>query len=147
MIFKRVYAMRNILSVAAVLLLTACSWANPFTVSKNGTDKTFEPNRFLWQAAQDKLSFMTIGQEDKAAGVMSTNWSKVSENAAEEFKVEVKVLSPNLRADCLRLTVYKRTKNGSSWREEFASSETTHKMEEAIINRARVLYRESLAFK
>lgn len=129
------------------MLLAACSWTNPFSDAANGTEKNFEPNRFLWQAAQDKLSFMTIGQEDKAAGVLSTNWSRVSENANEEFKAEVKVLSPKLRADCLRVTVYKRTKNGSSWREGFASVETTRKMEEAIINRARVLYRESLALK
>ena len=133
---------KTMAAVLAVLILTGgCSLLNPFVKESTETEARFEPNKFLWLAAKDKLSFLKIVSEDKERGVMTSNWGRVNNIADEEFKIEVKVLSTSLRSDCLQATVYKRVWQGNQWVEESANQE----VENAILNQARILYRKSLA--
>lgn len=130
--------------LAAVLLLSACSslnplnwWSKPEPVQET---VRFEPNRFLWQAAGEKLSFMN-DVKDNVDGTMTTGWTAVG-NA--EYKVDVQVSSDQLRCDALSARVYKRLRSGQGWIAAEENSELNRKVEDAILNRARVLYRESL---
>ncbi len=124
--------MKKLCAIFMVLLFAAsCSWLNPFAKKTSETPADLEPNKFLWQAAKEKLSFATIEKEDRKKGVLVADW--------EQFRIEVKVLSPALRADCLKVDVYARS--------EKATDVLDDKLEMAIFNRARVLYRESLNIK
>lgn len=137
---------KTMAAVLAVLILTGgCSRLNPFVKESTETEVRFEPNKFLWQAAKDKLSFLKIVSEDKERGVMTSNWGRVNNIADEEFKIEVKVLSTSLRSDCLQATVYKRVWQGNQWGEESANPQLNEEVENAILNQARILYRKSLA--
>lgn len=137
-----------ILIFAVVLFNSGCAWMNPFSGDDNGFEKAdFEPNKFLWQAAKDKLEAFKVEKENKESGTMITEWSKVENIQNEEFKIEVKVLCSELRSDCLKAVVYKRVWNGNSWEEQPENIRLNQKIEEAILEQARVLYRESLAIK
>lgn len=137
---------KTMAAVLVVLILTGgCSRLNPFVKESTETETRFEPNKFLWQAAKDKLSFLKIASEDKERGVMTSNWGRVNNVADEEFKIEVKVLSTSLRSDCLQAIVYKRVWQGNQWVEESANSQLNEEIENAILNQARILYRKSLA--
>lgn len=137
---------KTMAAVLAVLILTGgCSLLNPFVKKSTETEARFEPNKFLWLAAKDKLSFLKIVSEDKERGVMTSNWGRVNNIADEEFKIEVKVLSTSLRSDCLQATVYKRVWQGNQWVEESANPQLNEEVENAILNQARILYRKSLA--
>lgn len=126
------FAMKKLLTLFMVLFLAAsCSWLNPFGGKGEEKPAAYEPNKFLWQAAKEKLSFATIEKEDRQAGVLVAEW--------EQFRIDVKVLSPLLRADCLRVDVYSKS--------EKTAEALDDKLEMAIFNRARVLYRESLNIK
>lgn len=135
--------------LAAVVLLGGCarlsSWINPLSDEGEQTSDVFEPNRFLWQAALDKLAFMKIAEQNKEAGTIVTEWSPVEGVKNEEFKIEAKVLSTELRSDCLQAVVYERRWNGTGWQELEPNRVLNQEMETAILNQARILYRNSLA--
>ncbi len=121
--------MKKLCAIFVVSLFVAsCSWVNPFGKKTSDVSAEPEPNKFLWQAAKEKLSFATIEKEDKKNGVLVADW--------EQFRIEVKVLSPSLRADCLKVDVYAKS--------EKTTDVLDDKLEMAIFNRARVLYRGSL---
>ena len=133
-------------------LLSGCAWMNPFNwwgepEVKEEVKTTFEPNKFLWQAARDKVAFMKEISEDKESGTITTGWTLVEGVFGVEYQLEIKVLSENLRSDCLVAKVNKRLWNGQEWVAEPDNLELDRKVEDAILKQARVLYRKSLNLK
>ncbi len=114
--------------LAVLFFVVSCSWVNPLSQKAKNVSESYEPNKFLWQAAKEKLSFASIEKEDKQSGLLIAEW--------EQFRIEVKVLSSVLRADCLQVDVYAKS--------EKTAETLDSKLELAIFNRARVLYRDSL---
>ena len=128
-----------------MLLLGGCALMNPFkpepkVAVNNG------PNPFLWQAAKDKLSGMKLTEENQKDGILETGWIK-STNGNEEFKIKIEVSSPDLRADALKAEVYKKIRNNSDGSAEADNPELNAEVERVVLNRARVLYRNSLAIR
>lgn len=139
--------MKKHFAALLVLLLLAggCSWINPLSDEGEKTSDIFRPNEFLWQAAKDKLSFMTIVKENRETGVLETGWSRSSKVTDEEFRIEAKVLSTELRSDCLQVKVYRRVLRDGNWVEAPENYQLNQEVETAILNKARILYRQSLA--
>src|SRR4051812_22774820 len=65
---------------------------------------TIGVNAYLWRAALDTLSFMTIAQTDSNGGVLVTEWYVNPAVPGERMKVSVAILDPELRADALRVS-------------------------------------------
>lgn len=138
--------------MAALVLLNGCSyfsWMNPWAEDKKTESETaqFEPNQFLWQASLDKLKFMGIKNEDKAQGKIVASWWSPKGKMNEQFKIKVNVLSSALRADCLKVVVYKQVWRKGNWIDDEPNAKMAREIESAILNQARVLYRNSLAIK
>ena len=130
-------------------LLSGCAWMNPFNwwgepEVKEEVKTTFEPNKFLWQAAKDKVAFMKEISEDKESGTITTGWTLVEGVSGVEYQLEIKVLSEKLRGDCLVAKVNKRLLNGQEWVAEPDNLKLDRKVEDEILKQARVLYRKSL---
>jgi hypothetical protein len=97
-------------------------------------------NPFLWRAALDTLSFMPLTSTDAEGGVIVSDWFFDPAVPDERFKVTVYVLDRNLRADGLRVTVFRQTltkENG--WAPASVKASTVAKLEDAILDRARQL--------
>ncbi len=97
------FVMKKYAILAAVLLLAGCSYLNPFNWWKQPEPAAavahFEPNRFLWQAAEEKLSFMNGWKEDAAEGAFYKSWTAVDGAKDVQYAASVKVLCGELRSD------------------------------------------------
>src|SRR5690606_5765052 len=74
-------------------------------------------NSFLWRAALDTVSFMPVASADPFGGVILTDWYENTDKAGERFKINVYILDKRLRADALRVTVFKQRRTGNTWRD------------------------------
>ena len=141
--------------VLAVLFLTpACSWKpswswsslNPFSSSGQEEQQVEEPevkigvNPFLWRASLKKLSFMPLASVDSQTGVLVTDWAAVNGISNEQFKITVHILSKNLRADCLKVSVFKRVWANGKWNDEAADRRLSDEIEKAILTEAKDMF-------
>lgn len=95
-------------------------------------------NSFLWRAALDTVSFMPLASADPFGGVILTDWYASPEKKDERFKVNVFILTRELRSDGISVKVFKQEmdKKGA-WHDSAAADDTARKLEDAILTRAR----------
>jgi len=98
-------------------------------------------NAYLWRAALDTLSFMTIAQTDSNGGVIVTEWYVNPAAPNERMKVSVTVLDQDLRADALRVSASRQINQGGQWVDTSVQAGTNQKLEEVILQKARDLRR------
>lgn len=96
-------------------------------------------NSFLWRASLDTLSFMPLQSADPFGGVIITDWYSAEETPNERFKVNAYILDRQLRADGIRISVFKQKRSSSrtGWVDATVSGDTARKLEDAILSRAR----------
>jgi hypothetical protein len=95
-------------------------------------------NGFLWRAALDTISFMPLAQADPFGGIILTDWYRPPDVEIERFKVNVYILDSELRADGLRVSVFRQRRDANgSWVNAQVSSDTATNLENAILTRAR----------
>ena len=97
-------------------------------------------NGFLWRASLDTLSFMPLASADPFGGVIITDWYSPAQASNERFKMTVYILDRRLRADGLRVAVFRQSRNGTSgWEDAAVNNGTGIDLENAILTRARQL--------
>ena len=97
-------------------------------------------NSFLWRASLDTISFMPVTQADPFGGVIVTDWYEDPAAKGERFKVNVTFLDDRLRADGVRVALFKQKFDGKAgWRDEAVSKESEREIENTILTRAREL--------
>ena len=95
-------------------------------------------NGFLWRAALDTISFMPLAQADPFGGIILTDWYRPPETASERFKVNIYILDSDLRADGLRVSVFRQRQDSNGvWLDARVSTDTGSNLENAILKRAR----------
>ncbi len=101
-------------------------------------------NGYLWRASLDTLSFMPITSADPFGGVILTDWHTPQEAPNERFKLQVYILSRALRADGVRVAVFRQVRVGADWRDSAVPQQTATDMENAILLRARQMRRATV---
>lgn len=96
-------------------------------------------NSFLWRAALDTVSFMPLASADPFGGVILTDWYTPAENTNERLKVNVFILSRQLRSDGLRVRVFKQEMQNGKWVDIDVADQTALQLEDTILTRARQL--------
>ena len=97
-------------------------------------------NGYLWRASLDTMSFMPLASADPFGGVIVTDWYVPPESRNERFKVQIYILDRQLRADGLRVTVFRQVSGGyGDWIAAEVKPETAAELENAILTRARQL--------
>jgi hypothetical protein len=97
-------------------------------------------NSFLWRASLDTMSFMPLASADPFGGVIITDWYSPPETPDERFKATVYILERQLRANGVRVAVFRQSRNGANdWRDVATNQETAVALENAILTRARQL--------
>ena len=118
-----------------------------------GSDKTSPSegigvNGYLWRASLDTISFMPLSSADPFGGVIITDWYTPPEAPAERFKMNVYILGRELRADGIRVAVFRQAKAGpGQWADASVGSDTSVNLENQILTRARQLRVASAATK
>ena len=97
-------------------------------------------NAFLWRATLDTISFMPLLSADPFGGVIITDWYAPPESPDERFKMTVYILGRALRADGVRVSVFRqeRGENGQ-WVDRTTNPDTAVSLEDKILERARQL--------
>jgi len=95
-------------------------------------------NSFLWRATLDTLSFMPLVSADPFGGVIITDWYEDPQTPGERFKVNALILDKTLRADGVKLSVFKQVNKGG-WRDQKTDEALARSLEDTILTRARQL--------
>ena len=113
---------------------------------RDGTGGAVAVNAFLWRASLDTIAFMPLTSVDPFGGVIITDWYAPPETPDERFKVNVYILGRTLRADGLRVSVFRQTRAaGAEWRDTAVGVEVPTEFENAILSRARDLRLRAVA--
>lgn len=97
-------------------------------------------NGYLWRATLDTLAFMPLQSADPFGGTVITDWYSNPEKPDERFKATVYILDSRLRADGLKVTVFKQVRDaGGNWVNSQTADQTETDIENAILTRARQL--------
>lgn len=102
-------------------------------------------NSFLWRASLDTVVFMPVNSADPFGGVIITDWHTPPESPpGERFKLNIYILGRVLRADGVRVAVFRQVKDGADWQDALVGTEVGTKIEDAILMKARQLRYETL---
>lgn len=96
-------------------------------------------NSFLWRASLDTISFMPLSSADPFGGVIITDWYSPPEAPNERYKMSVYILGRELRADGVKVSVFKQQAAANGWRSGPVAEDTALKLENQILTRARQL--------
>lgn len=114
-------------------------------------------NGYLWRATLDTLSFMPLASADPFGGIVITDWyspapaasaASATDGAAdaaqpaatsERFKVNVYILTKELRSDGLRVSAFKQVLQNGAWVDAPVDTKTAEQLENSILTRAREL--------
>jgi hypothetical protein len=95
-------------------------------------------NSYLWRATLDTVSFMPLASADPFGGVIITDWYSPPDRPNERFKVNIFILGRELRADGVRASVFRQTRDpGGQWVDAAVDQKTGTDLENAILTRAR----------
>jgi hypothetical protein len=139
--------MRVLTVVLCTLLLAACGSSKDNSDTTTGTTAiesgsgrvTLGVNSYLWHATLDTLAFMPLASADPFGGVIITDWYSAPSNPNERMKVTIYILDRRLRADGIKIAVFRQTHAGDAWADAQVNPQTATKLEDAILTRAREL--------
>ena len=108
---------------------------------KDDTGTGVAVNAYLWRASLDTINFIPLVSADPFGGVIITDWYTPSETPNERMKVQVTILDRELRADGVRVSVFKQqtSPKGGNWVDAQVDPRTNIDIENAILTRARQL--------
>lgn len=97
-------------------------------------------NAYLWRAALDTFAFMPLSSADPFGGVIITDWYQPPESQNERFKTQIYILDKVLRADGVKVNLFRQVRDGSgAWGDAQVDAKTVIDLENAILTRARQL--------
>ncbi|MGB0670163.1 MAG: DUF3576 domain-containing protein [Rhodospirillales bacterium] len=101
-------------------------------------------NSYLWRASLDTISSMPVAAADPFGGVIITDWHSNTASPDERFKLNVYILGRTLRADGIRVAVFRQVKRGPDWIDADLPGGTETSIEDAILSKARQLRNATL---
>lgn len=102
-------------------------------------------NSYLWRAALDTVSFMPLASVDPFGGVILTDWYSAPETQDERYKLNIFILGSQLRADAVKVSVFKERQTGGVWKAVALEDSMGTKIEDTILTRAREIRSAAVA--
>lgn len=103
-------------------------------------DSPLAVNSFIWRATLDTVAFMPLASTDPFGGVIITDWHENAQKPGERFKLTAVILSRELRADAIKVSVFRQEKDDrGQWRDAAVSPSMNEDFENIILSRAREL--------
>ena len=97
-------------------------------------------NAFLWRASLDTIGFMPVTTADAFGGTIITDWYQLPETPNERYKINVFILDRALRADGVKVSVFKQAKDATGqWADVKVEPKMVADLENSILTRARQL--------
>jgi len=96
-------------------------------------------NAYLWRGTLDTISFMPLASADPFGGLIITDWYQPPESPNERLKLQVQIRDQTLRADGLKVSVFRQVRTGADWTDATVDPTTATSLEDKILTRAREL--------
>ena len=104
---------------------------------RNVNSLSLNINPFIWQASLDILSStMPLASVDSNSGIIITDWYNVKGKENERIKISILVSTQELRADGVKVSVFKQVLRSNSWKNVNFNSNIAQKLERKIITKA-----------
>ena len=100
-------------------------------------------NAYLWRGALDTLSFMPLASADPFGGVIITDWYQPPASSGERFKATAYILGRQLRADGVRVSLFRQVQENGQWVDAPVVTTLTADLENKVLARARELRSQS----
>lgn len=136
-----IWRMASVLAVCAILA-ASCTTSSSSRQSRSES-ATIGVNAYLWRASLDTMNFMPLKSADPWGGVIITDWYSSESKPDERFKATVYILDTRLRADALKVSLFKQINTGA-WQDAAIDPDTAIQLENAILTRARQLKLDTL---
>ena len=97
-------------------------------------------NPYLWQASLDILSStMPLASVDSNSGIIISDWYNIKGKQNERIKISVLINSQELRADGVKVSIFKQVLRANSWNNANINPKIITNIERKIIQKAGVL--------
>ncbi|KCZ51136.1 DUF3576 domain-containing protein [Hyphomonas pacifica] len=132
-------------AVAGMLLVSGCqsrSVAN--TEQKVAQQNIGSVNPYLWRAALDTFDDLPVKSADPIGGLIVYDWKTFDKAPGERIKATVYILDTRLRADGVKVSVFRQTNENGEWVDAPVDPVTGVQLENKILERARILKNSQL---
>ncbi|OYV34513.1 MAG: hypothetical protein B7Z81_09940 [Acidocella sp. 20-61-6] len=100
-------------------------------------------NAYLWRASLDTLAFMPLVSADPFGGVIITDWYTPPASPDERFKVNAYILSKQLTANAVQVSVFRQVRQSGQWVDAPADPAVASGLENRILAQAANLQAEA----
>ena len=147
-------SMRVLPALLSALVLAGCGSSNDGTrdmetgttgITSGSSRMTLGVNSFLWHASLDTLRFLPLASADPFGGVIISEWYVAPASPNERLKVTVYIMDRTLRADGLKVVVFRQVRQGNNWSDALVTPATSAELEDRVLARARELRSQSTA--
>ncbi len=122
------------------LALTGCIFGGGNNVeSRVVEDVAGGANPYLWRASLDTMEALPLVSADPFGGTIIYDWRSFEDSADERIKATVYILDSRLRADGVKVSVFRQVNQDGAWTDADTDPETGIQLENAILARARNL--------
>jgi len=101
-------------------------------------------NAFLWRASLNVLSVAPLISTDALGGTIITDWYVNKNIEDQRIKITAFIKTSELRSDGIKVKVYIQNKEKGNWSDTLTNQELETKIENKILNEARILRINSL---
>ncbi|NBC19461.1 MAG: DUF3576 domain-containing protein [Alphaproteobacteria bacterium] len=133
--------MRYVFAAAAgSILLAGCGTGGNAQERQVVQEVSGAVNPYLWRASLDTLDDLPLdSQPDPVGGVIVYDWKSFEDAPDERIKATVYILDTRLRADGVKVSVFRQVRRNGSWEDAQVDPATPVQLENKILERARRL--------
>ena len=125
---------------AAMIALTGCqSGGGSSAAARAASSSVAAVNPYLWRATLDTMAPLPLQSADAIGGLVIYDWKSFEDAPAERIKATVYILDSRLRADGIKVSVYRQVNEEGTWADAGVDPETGQQLENKILERARLL--------
>ncbi|MEM0985704.1 MAG: DUF3576 domain-containing protein [Pseudomonadota bacterium] len=136
--------MKRLLSasmIAAALMMVPAVSAQQVRSEAVARSLTGAVNPFLWRASLDTLDDLPLQEQpDPIGGIIIYDWHAFADIPGERIKATVYILDTRLRADGVKVSLFRQERNeAGEWIDAAIDPATPIQIENKILERARLL--------
>lgn len=125
-------------ALGALTVLTGCQSRDDATIERQVVQNTAGTvNAYLWRASLDTLESLPVKSADPLGGLINYDWKSFEDSPNERIKATVYLLDTRLRADGVKVTVFRQTNEDGVWVDATVDPATGIQLENKILERAR----------
>jgi hypothetical protein len=96
-------------------------------------------NPYLWKSSLETISFMPLSSTDPFAGTIITDWYTAENNQGERCKLNIFINGQELKTENLKVSSFCQTLKNNQWVNAPSKTEDNTKLENVILNGAKIL--------